>query len=48
MAPEPPGTSKDFIVGCLRVEEIVDEFAVVNIDFSALDAIGLSPAALKR
>jgi CBS domain-containing protein len=33
--------SEEFIMGCVRAEEIVEEFPVVNIDSPALDAVRL-------
>jgi hypothetical protein len=44
----PTETSKLHVVGCLRAEDIVEEFPVVNVDSLALYLVRLSPAALKR
>ena len=32
------------MMGCVRAEEIVEEFPVVNIDSPALDAVSLLPS----
>jgi hypothetical protein len=36
------------VVGCLRAEDIDEEFAVVSVDCPALYAVRLSPIALKH
>jgi CBS domain-containing protein len=40
-APAYIGMSEEFIMGCVRADEIVEEFPVVNIDSPALDAVRL-------
>jgi hypothetical protein len=45
MAPNRTRSSEAFNIGCVRAEEIVQAFPVVNIDSPALDAVRLIPDA---